>query len=335
MTNWVDMGKGFGILLRILGLLLLAGAILKGWQLVTEPVANKDIWSYRPFLIFVVEFELGLGIWLLSGVFKKAAWLSVLLCFCTFSFITLYKGLTGAASCGCFGKVHVSPWITLIAIDLPGVIALVVFKPQLWLAGKLRIARTLIREFIYPVPSKLHFGLSVVIGLVVLGTTGPILAFNEPAVVTATYEVLEPETWVGKELPILEYIDIAESLKTGNWLILLYHHDCPGCGEAIPKYEQIARDMAGNEDFLRIALISVPPYGRGPLSENSTCLSGKLAETKEWFVTTPAVALLTDSKVTAAWEAKAPDFETVLDNMAKNGQIQANSGISSTNYQQQ
>ena len=31
---------------------------------------------------------------------------------------------------------------------------------------------------------------------------------------------------------------------------------------AIPKYERIARDMAENEDFLRIALIEVPPYGQ-------------------------------------------------------------------------
>jgi hypothetical protein len=327
------MSKGSGILLRILGFLLLAGAVLKGWQLVTEPVANQDIWSYRPFLIFVVEFELALAVWLLSGVFKKAVWLTVLLCFCTFSFITLYKGLTGAASCGCFGKVHVNPWITLFAIDLPCVIALTVFRPKVWLRGELRGVMALIREFIAPVPSKLHFGLSISLGLVVLGTTGPILAFNEPAVVTASYEVLEPETWLGKVLPILEHIDIAESLKTGNWLVLLYHHDCPDCAIAIPKYEQIARDLAGNEDFLRIALISVPPYGQWLVKEGSPCVSGKLAETKEWFVTTPAVAILTEAKVTSAWEAKAPDFETILQKLAGKGNLTVNTVFSSTNYQ--
>ncbi len=54
-----------------MGILLLVAAVMKGWQSLTEPVANNYIWSYRPFLILTVEFELALGIWLLSGVFKR------------------------------------------------------------------------------------------------------------------------------------------------------------------------------------------------------------------------------------------------------------------------
>lgn len=133
--------------------------------------------------------------------------------------------------------------------------------------------------------------------------------------ITAKYEVIEPETWVGKELPILEHIDIAETLKKGTWLVLLSHYDCPDCGRVIPQYEQMARDLAGNEDFLRIAMIAVPPYGRAPISPNTPCTLGKLAETKEWFVTTPAVALLKDGLATSAWEEEAPDFDTILKNM--------------------
>ena len=63
-------------LLKVLGILLLTAAVLKGLQLLTEPVANSNIWSYRPFLILTVELELALAIWLLSGPFKKAAWLA-------------------------------------------------------------------------------------------------------------------------------------------------------------------------------------------------------------------------------------------------------------------
>jgi len=169
--------------------------------------------------------------------------------------------------------------------------------------------------------------------IAILGISAPILALNEPPQFTSRYEVLEPETWVGKELPILEHIDIAESLKKGTWLVLLYHYDCPGCSWAIPMYEQMARDLKGNEDFLKIALIAIPPYGRGPVSENSPCILGRLAATKEWFVTTPAVALLTDGKVTSAWEEKAPHFEEILQNVAK---IQKNAEksrfFSSTNH---
>jgi len=62
--------------LRLVGVLLLVAAGLKGWQLLTEPLANSDIWSNRAFLILTVEFELGLGIWLVSGLFKKLAWVA-------------------------------------------------------------------------------------------------------------------------------------------------------------------------------------------------------------------------------------------------------------------
>lgn len=319
-----DMSKAPDIVTKLLAALLLVAAVLKGWQLLTEPAANNDIWTYRPFLILTVEFELALGIWLLSGLFKKAAWLATIVCFSLFSMITLYKGITGYASCGCFGSVHVNPWITLFAIDLPAVLSLAVFRPRLSFPRSLSCAvigghesiKTLIKEFLTPLPSIPQFAITAAVGLATLGVTTPILAFNEPAKITSSYEVLEPETWVGKELPILEHIDIAESLKRGNWLVLLYHHDCPDCVEAIPKYEQMARDLAGNEDFLRIALIEVPPYDRGSVSENSPCTLGHLAETKEWFVTTPAVALLTDGKVTSAWEEKAPNFDVILQNMA-------------------
>lgn len=332
------MEKASNIVVKILAIALLTAAVLKGWQLLTEPIANNDIWSYRPFLVLTVEFELALAIWLLSGLFKKAAWMATLLCFSAFSAITLYKGITGAESCGCFGSVHVNPWITLFAIDLPAVITLSIFRPRLSFSPVMSFLRkkesmkALIVEFITPLPSLRRFVTAAAVGFTVLGVTTPILAFNEPAMVTSSYEVLEPETWVGKELPILEHIDIAESLQKGTWLILLYHYDCPDCGTAIPKYENMARDLAGNEDFLRIALISVPPYGRGPVSENCPCTLGRLAETKEWFVTTPVVVLLTDNQVTSAWEEKAPDLDTILQNIAKNNKkLEESRFFSSTN----
>jgi len=97
------------ILLKGLGLLLLTAAVLKGHELLTVPVANRGLWTWRPLLIFQVEFEVALGFWLLSGIFKRLAWLATLLCFGLFCCVTLYKALTGATSCGCFGTVHVNP----------------------------------------------------------------------------------------------------------------------------------------------------------------------------------------------------------------------------------
>ena len=290
------------LLLKILGILLLTAAAMKGYQLLTEPVANVDIWSNHNFLIVIVEFELALGIWLLSGLFKKAAWLAALICFSLFSAITLYKGLSGADSCGCFGSVQINPWITLFAVDIPAVIALLVFRSK--------------EEKLIYWPSIPKFTATALVGLIVVGITTPVLALNKPSKITSEYEVLEPSNWIGKKLPILEHINIGKQLRKGNWLVLLYHHDCPDCIKAISTYEQIARDLAGNEDFLRIALIETPPYRKRVTNINSFCVIGRLADVKEWFITTPAVALLVNGKVTSTWEEEAPDLNTILEKIA-------------------
>ncbi|MCK5600272.1 hypothetical protein KAR91_00195 [Candidatus Pacearchaeota archaeon] len=298
------------ILLRLLGLLFLAGAVLKGHQLLTEPMANVDIWSNRYFFIFTVEFELALAIWLLSGMFKKIAWIATVACFSLFCCITLYKGLAGYGSCGCFGRVHVNPWITLIAIDLPCLLALLIFRPKDLKLKHLTEPLSLLT----PSPKTVHLVAIFLLALTCIAVTILILAFNEPAAVASTYEILEPETWVGKELPILEQIDIKDKISKGNWLVMLYHHDCPSCAEAIPKIEQMARDLEGNEDFLRVALIEVPPYEQfssAPTIQDGPCLLGRLDTSKEWFVTTPALVLLVDGITKNIWEINPPSIKKI------------------------
>lgn len=104
--------------------------------------------------------------------------------------------------------------------------------------------------------------------------------------------------------------------------MLFYHHDCPDCRRAIRQCEQMARDLAGNEDFLRIALIEVPPYGPAPHRDSAACVSGRLVNTKEWFITTPAVVLLTNMRVETAWEETLPDLETIVSQLARSRETQ-------------
>lgn len=283
------------IVLKLLGILLLTAAVLKGWQLLTEPVTNDDIWSYRPFLILTVEFEIALGIWLLSSLFEKAAWLAAISCFSLFSAITFYKGITGAESCGCFGSVHVNPWITLFAIDIPAVIALILLPPK--------------GEKLFDWPSIPHFAKTVCISLLVLSITTMVLAFNEPRKVTSEYEVLEPKTWISKRLPILEYIDIGMQLEKGRWLLLLYHHNCSDCLEILPQYGRISHDLVGHENILRIALLELPPYAKSMDTKIFFSVSfarAKLNDCKEWFVTTPVLVLMLDGIVQAIRETNVP-----------------------------
>ncbi|MEN8251873.1 MAG: hypothetical protein ABFS32_23330, partial [Bacteroidota bacterium] len=187
---------------------------------------------------------------------------------------------------------------------------LAIFRPKL---EKQRLFR--LPHWLEPMPNIQTLGIVFVLGFSAVAVSLPVLILNEPKTVTSTYEVLEPETWIGKELPILEHIDIGEQLKTGNWLVMLYHHDCLGCTEAIPKIEQMARDLESSEGLLQFALIEVPPYGppdAGPVSANTLCDVGRLNLSKEWFVTTPALSLIQKSYVLQSWENAIPELEELI-----------------------
>jgi len=296
------------LILRMLGGLLVTAALLKGHELFTLPVANKDLWSYRPFLIFQAECELALGLWLLSGLWKRWAWRISLLCFGLFCGVTLYKALTGAASCGCFGQIQLNPWITLLAIDVPAVLMLLLFRAEKspgltthWSAAK-----------------RVYGAACFVLLLTGVGVTTTALVMHVPKRVTAEFEVLEPPSWVGDTLPIMTHIDRAAPLQQGNWLIMLFHHDCPDCAEAMPAFEQIADNFVGNEATLQLALIEIPPYGYNAEAQESACHLAHMDDSKKWMVVTPAVLLLADGVVRHAWEeGTLPTFETVLDHVAR------------------
>lgn len=114
----------------VLGALLLAAASLKAYGMGVDPVASSGAFSAPAFQFLVVGFEILLGAWLLSGIYPLGAWLTVLLAFVGFAGVSFYQGWIGQASCGCFGKVSVNPWITF-GIDLVAVKALLLARPDL------------------------------------------------------------------------------------------------------------------------------------------------------------------------------------------------------------
>ena len=49
------MKTAIDIVLKVLGALLIVAGALKGWQLLTEPVANNSIWTWRSFMVLQVD----------------------------------------------------------------------------------------------------------------------------------------------------------------------------------------------------------------------------------------------------------------------------------------
>ncbi len=307
------------IVMSIAGVVLIIASVLKVHQLLTEPIISAGFWESWLFTVIQIPLEMGLGIWLVSGLFRKAGWLLSLVAFAGFIGITIAKWWTCAASCGCFGVVLVKPWITLTAIDIPLFVLLAIFRPK---------GQSAFGGLLLPWPSAKHFFGVAMPTFFILGTIVPVLVFNKPPDVTNKYEVIKPQTWlVGKgadpndpykKWPLLAHIDIADKISTGFVVALLYHYDCPECRQAIPQFEQINQVLSGND--IAVAFIEIPPYGsadQNPVKPDTNCLSGKLDDSKKWYAKTPLIVLLKNGSCIHYWQEETPNLEQIEEKIAE------------------
>jgi hypothetical protein len=120
------------VVMTLAGLLLIVASIMKIHQLLNEPIhgwKEGGFWESYEFFLVQIPLELSLGLWLVSGLFRKAAWLVGTLAYLGFIGVTAYKMYTGEESCGCFGLTKVEPWITLSFIDIPFFLLLAIWRP--------------------------------------------------------------------------------------------------------------------------------------------------------------------------------------------------------------
>jgi uncharacterized membrane protein YphA (DoxX/SURF4 family) len=291
---------GYDILRLALGILLLVTAGLKGYQLATEPTADTGLLDNRWFLIFVVEFELFFGLWLLSGLLPRLTWAASVACFALFTCISLYKALSGQATCGCFGKIEVNPWLTA-SFDFFIVLSLLYFRPTSQdpffridikqLRGRALVVLGI--GFLFGVPAALS-----------MGTYMPSTLSDAGSIIgNGKIVVLEPEKWSGKRFPLFDYIDIGDKLKEGEWLVLLYHHDCPKCQDVISDLVSGKFWEKGRVVQNQIALIEMPPFGdSNVVSQNTQFTSGRLNTANDWFAETPVLLFLNKGVVVGRGE---------------------------------
>lgn len=100
--------RAWNILRRLLGLVLIAAAILKGNELATLPLLGDGLLNQRWLLVCLIELEAVLGAWLLIGLAGSAPWAFTLLVWLAFLTVAGYEVASGADSCGCFGWVPVN-----------------------------------------------------------------------------------------------------------------------------------------------------------------------------------------------------------------------------------
>jgi hypothetical protein len=261
-------------------------------------VVESGLLNQKWVQLFELEFEIVLGCWLISGWARRLAWLAALACFIVFCGVTAWEHFSGYASCGCFGTFKVPPWKTLVVVDIPSVALLLLFRPR---SDKPRFDLRWTR----PAAAVLLVGLAAAVGSAI-----PVLRYTPPKVaddgrITGAGEtvLLEPEEWVGKELPIARYIDVAEEISRGEWTAVLVHDTCVGCKALIPKLADRARALRPAR-CAKIALILMPENGKSQydvlkelVSKDALFLNGRLDLSHEWLAATPIVLQLRDGKV--------------------------------------
>jgi hypothetical protein len=118
----------------LIGILLLVASMLKAHQLATQELPERSILTTRWFLVGTVVFELGFGLWLISGFHERITRWAAVATFAVFFEGSLYLFVIDAPSCGCFGRITVLPWQAML-IDLGGIGLLLAWRP----AGSLTV----------------------------------------------------------------------------------------------------------------------------------------------------------------------------------------------------
>ena len=271
------------------GAILIVAALLKLFAALSQPVTD-------PWLTFAqVQLEWALGLWLVTGVLSRLAWLIAICVFVGFSGVNVYFLSQGRTSCGCLGVVQVSPWAMLI-FDYLVVIALIVFRPESQPMLHPRPSRTLVLRAIV-----IWLLLAVPAGWLLAGAAAPELTDDGAIPEDATVVAIQADKWLDKPLPLIAHIDTEADLSAGNWLLVLHRHDCAQCKRTVQQLlteDQSVSAAIGDTNTL--ILVQVPPFADTPDRQAvgpRRHLTGKLTPEVDWLVYTPTMMWLEDGVV--------------------------------------
>jgi hypothetical protein len=302
-ANPIVSGHSWMICRYLLGAVLVTAAVLKAYELATLPLLGAGILNQRWLLAAVVEVEIVFGGWLLIGEGGRRTWACTGLLWLVFLGVAGYEAVTGAGSCGCFGRVHVNPWYTA-SFDLAVVLVLPFCRPRDGLrmsGGEWRLAAVGVIAI-----TGAAFGIWDLYRYSPGRLRGDGLTFADGTV------VLEPEKWVGQPFVLANYIDVGPQITRGDWIVLLYRYDCEHCQRAVPRYAALTDGPGRQSPTLPgIALVEIPPFapaGQELVRPDMPVLPGRLTPDHDWFASTPVRVRVRDGTVTATAEGDAAEY---------------------------
>jgi hypothetical protein len=258
---------------------------LKAHQLATSPVIENLMFGSRSFAIIAIVVEIVLGIWLASCFAHRIARSIGILFFASFLVVSVFNGILGKTSCGCFGVVEIHPFVSSI-IDVACVAMLVHSFRVNCISNRTPIS---------------HVGWIVAGVLLIAIALFGVFQFNpgfvDPSGVVigeGSLVVVDTTDWVGKRFPLKRFINGSAILRNGTWRVILYHVDCPKCQELIGQITAVSPKA------YNVAFVEVAPFGTHRRINSDSIVWLRLSTKHEWFVSAPEEVWLEDGVVSTS-----------------------------------
>jgi hypothetical protein len=273
--------------------LFLSGA-LKIHELATIPVSD-NFYDSKWALLTWAQVELVLAAWVICGFYPRPTRIGLTMLFAVLGSFSLFSIWQGDTTCGCFGRLPLSPRVSFL-IDCAFFLILSWIPVPEWHLATFRSNPTRL--------TALLFGAA----LLTIGSATLVLSYKPSEVLPSGEVVLnqgaivvKPEDWIGKPCPLLSHIDVGDRLAQGNWLAVLYRDDCPACEAALMAYEDLSRNGRLPAET-RLACIQVQQSQAGgvhALLNDAVWLRGQLGQlTRPWYLSTPTIVELKDGNCT-------------------------------------
>lgn len=296
----------------IVPLWLFAGAVLKLMDLSPSHLPAAIIkWAggLGFDLMFTLRFTIAAEL-IVVGVMvlvpPLARWTAIVM-LAAFMPVLVGDLLLGASSCGCFGAVSVSPWVTLV-MDVTFFIGLLVLgrgEERLRLTPNVATSRVV------------ALGLWTILSIVLaFGTRAPSLsgpvtddagnpgAGTENSLPADAYYLPDYPSWIGRpfaDLDIASWVrGLPGDIASGSQYVIFYRKDCEHCHELMMLY------FSGSLPAPTTA-VAVPERTGFPSENLQTfpcveCRKAELPAGVDWFLQTPVLVRLFDGIVECASE---------------------------------
>ena len=266
---------------RIIGGVLVLAGCLKAYQLASEPFNPTWLIQTEVTALMLVAFEWTIGLWVVVGVRSRVGRCLVAALFAMLFLVSLSHAITGARSCGCFGSLKVSPWVTA-TFDVASA-AVFVFA-----SGAT------------PLPIRHDF--KAIVGplfasIVAASMVWFLTATKNPTGISVSSDgtvLLEPYRWHGQRFELTNDISLPPSRVSGRWLVVIHRHGCAAC-------EHVEETLQTSTERRRTIWLEVPSEVPLPLAHTRTTVASdsrrQLPANRTWLVQTPVAIAVHDGRV--------------------------------------